>query len=430
MQNADLQISKKYRRENVNINLLLFGRLISLLGTRLYNFTMSLYVLRVTNSASQFVITLIIGSLPKVILAPFAGILADRVKRKNIAVNIDLLSAVIVGLFLLVTSVTSLRVEYIYATSFILCICETFFDVTISSSLPNIVDNTSLVKINSLNQFVTSIATIAGPVIGGVIFGMVNMKLFIIANSVSFIVSAICNYFIDFEYNREGVPNNIMKKNGLKNSLLEGMQFVKGNSVIMSLFKLSILVNFFMVVGLTVPAPYIFNSVIGFNTAEIGVLSSVLPIGMMFGSVIMAKKKENTNMYKSIKYGGIILYSALISFSLPLFLHQIANKKMAEFILYLTIMFVIGILLMVINIPINVMLQKIIPDSLRGRVMGIVQTCVSAINPLAMIIAAVGLTILNAYILPLVSGIILLISTFIVVSDEFKKQIYGNKYKD
>ncbi len=113
---------KKY-----NIQVFAMGRLISLLGTYMYQFAAGLYVLKMTGSGTKFALTLIMGTLPRVILAPVAGVIADKFSRKSIVVVSDFLSGVILLLALLGSSGKVIGVNTIYISMVALTACNTFF---------------------------------------------------------------------------------------------------------------------------------------------------------------------------------------------------------------------------------------------------------------------------------------------------------------
>ncbi|TKI75091.1 MFS transporter, partial [Bacillus wiedmannii] len=55
-------------------------------------FALGLYVLQITGSALNFAITLILGTIPMIVMNPFAGVIADKVDKKKLVVWMDLLS--------------------------------------------------------------------------------------------------------------------------------------------------------------------------------------------------------------------------------------------------------------------------------------------------------------------------------------------------
>ena len=56
---------------------------VSLFGSSIYSFALGLYVLQITGSALNFAITLILGTIPMIVMNPFAGVIADKVDKRN-----------------------------------------------------------------------------------------------------------------------------------------------------------------------------------------------------------------------------------------------------------------------------------------------------------------------------------------------------------
>jgi MFS family permease len=194
--------SKINSRNEIN-NLLLFstGKLISIFGTSIYSFAMGLYVLNMTGSGLSFAATLVLGIIPAIIINPFAGVIADRFDKKKMVISMDLLNGIMLIAVFFLSSFYGLSIPVIYITTFMLTVFTTFFGVSLEAAKPNLVSLNRLMDINSISKIIDSFSSILGPMIGGMVFAFVDVKLFIIANGISFIFSAICEIFIDFKFN-------------------------------------------------------------------------------------------------------------------------------------------------------------------------------------------------------------------------------------
>ena len=64
---------------------------VSIFGSSIYSFALGLYVLQITGSALNFAITLILGTIPMIVMNPFAGVIADKVDKK-LVVCMDVIS--------------------------------------------------------------------------------------------------------------------------------------------------------------------------------------------------------------------------------------------------------------------------------------------------------------------------------------------------
>ncbi len=75
--------NKKRNQERRNICLYSIAKTVSLFGSSIYSFTLGLYVLQITGSALNFAISLILGTIPMIVMNPFAGVIADKVDKKE-----------------------------------------------------------------------------------------------------------------------------------------------------------------------------------------------------------------------------------------------------------------------------------------------------------------------------------------------------------
>ena len=86
------------RLSHKNFTLLVIGQIISLFGSSIQRFALSLYLLDLTGSASVFASILAISMIPVVLVSPVAGILADRGNKKHLMIGLDVISAILLAI--------------------------------------------------------------------------------------------------------------------------------------------------------------------------------------------------------------------------------------------------------------------------------------------------------------------------------------------
>lgn len=402
-----------------NMVLLLLGRLVSLFGTRIYSFAISLYVLKTTGSGTTFALSLVFGTLPAVIFGPIAGVISDKINRKRIVVVMDILSGIVVLLLFSVAIIDDLRLSYIYITSFLLSTCNTFFNVPFQVSIPNIVDEKNLMRANSLNQAINSITSIAGPFLGGLVYAFIDIKLFLIINGISFIASGITEMFIDFNLNKPELNEQTLEAENIevgKNSIIEnflrdfieGFSYLKSTRSMFMLFISAIFINFFMTLGITVPFPYMVNEILKMSSKQFGVLEAIFPLGMLAGSIALSVMPQSEKNFKKIIFGLLVTNAGIILMGVSVVPELLIFSKNTYFIGYIIVSFIISIAIVVINIPIEVTLQREIPDNIRGRIFGLISTIAMSCTPIGMILSGVLIDLIPVWILPVLSGLVLL----------------------
>lgn len=389
-----------------NIVLMMIGKLSSMLGANIYTFAMGLYVLKTTGSGMGFAITLVCGAVPRLICGPIAGAAADRMNRKKLAVGADILSALIMFTMFLLSTSFELSLIFIYVSAALLSICASFFSIALTSSIPSLVDTTRIQKANSLNQTATSLATILGPVIGGLVYGLFSIKFFFLLNGITFALAAMIEVFMVFDLYK---ANKKEEKGHFLTSIKEGFIYVKEQSDIFSMLKFSLWLNFFFC-AVSVSLPYIIVQKLSLSSQQFGVIEAMLAAGMLFASILLSVRAEATNKFQTIRRNLFILSALLFCIALPMFLPL---TKTMIFIYYITLMILFGVNLITINVPLQVFVQKATAPEYLGRVFGLIETMSTAIVPLGTLLYGVLLDYIPASTVIFISAFGLFVVVFI-----------------
>lgn len=409
-----------------NMILIILGKFVSLFGTQIYNFALSYYILKMTGSGITYAISLAVGTLPRAILSPFAGAFSDTFDRKKTIVITDILSGILLFVFYISTLFGEIRMITIYITMFLLSILNIFFTIAVDASLPNLVNKNNLTKINALNQSATSTALIIAPIIGGVAIKFIDVKIFILINAISFVLSGISEMFIRF--NLINVDINIkinMEKSTFKSilkNISDGYSYVKENKLLSNLIKFFLLLNFFFTLGYTVPLPYIAVDLLKLNTIQYGLIQSAASVGALLTSIVLTLLPEKIDKYKLF-----IIFSSVLAIAICT-IGVMAVPILSQLNIYICVVglifasFLFGISVIMASIPINVMIQDKTPDSYRGRVQGLVKASGTMVGPLALLISGTLIDFIPTYMIPLASGMLMLCSVISLSKKQDLKQ--------
>ncbi|WP_297427609.1 MFS transporter [Clostridium sp.] len=411
------------KTEKLNIILYLVSKTVSLLGSNIYNFILSLYILKVTGSGGFFAINVLVGMLPRITFGPFAGILADRVNRKKLTIFFDIISGIIVFIFLGVSAISGLSVVSIYVTSFILSAISVFYDTSLSSSLPNLVRDKMLMKINSYTSTSASISGVLSPILAGIIYGFAPINLILIINGASFIFSAVLELFIDFKLNSslEIKVKSLITVDNIKKELKEVIKFVRGQQVMHALLKYVLIINLFLSASMTVVYPYIINNVLKMSSSQYGTFQGVYFIGMIAASIIMGNRKEKKATGKKLGLELGIIGVVLILVGLQTTIFYDYKMQILLSLYNIVLLFILGAVLIVINTPIMVMIQRLTPENLRGRITGLLGTLSQGIAPIGIVVAGVLIDKIHPFIILATSGVIIIVSSIHMIwSKELK----------
>ncbi|MCU5275210.1 MFS transporter [Bacillus cereus] len=398
-------VNKKSNQELRNIFLYSIAKTVSIFGSSMYSFALGLYVLQITGSALNFAITLILGTIPMIILNPFAGVIADKVDKKKLVICMDLLSGCLLIAVYILSSYYGLNLFIIYTTTFLMTVFTTFFGIGLEAAKPNIVSKERLMSINSISKIIDSVSLILGPMLGGIVFSVFNIKTFIIINGISFILSGIALLFIHFklfEYNiNEG--NSKSGVNFIKD-IKEGFSYLLEKESLKNTFHILISFNFFLGFAVTVPLPYIINTVLNLGSKQFGIIQGTFPVGMIIGAIVVKKITDRFSYSYLLKKLSSMLSVFMIILGIPVLFKSFEVNDLVFVITYCVVMIFLGFIIALIDIPLIYFMQNEIPDEYRGRVLSIGLSIGKMMLPIAMALSGLLLNYIPAYTIPIVGG--------------------------
>ena len=304
---------------NKNFIIIVIGQIISLFGNAIQRFSMSLYLLEFTGSTAAFANILAISTIPYILFAPIAGRLSDNINRKKIMVCLDLLCSILIGTYALILF-NGRDNEFIVAVvMFVLSICATLYGPAVTSSIPQIVDEDKLTSANGIINQVGSAVNFVGPIIAGLLYGLAGIKLIVLINAVSFLISALMEIFLY-------IPD-VSKEESINDDKLSIVNFIKKSfidmkntfiylsnekKVVLGIIISYGLCNIFLVPVLSIAAPYFINIFLGLSAEIYGVIEGIFVLGMILGGLLISLKPDMFSMQR-VHYtyfpmiGGILL---------------------------------------------------------------------------------------------------------------------------
>lgn len=400
-----------------NLGLFIIGKLISVFGSAIYTFAIGLYVLKQTGSGFSFALTLFVGLIPTIIFSPVAGYMSDRFDKKKIVVSMDFANGMMFLILFLLTLKFELNQPMIYISTFMTTVFTTFFGIAFEAAKPNLVADEKLMSINSLSKVIDSTALILAPVLGGLIFAFTDIKTFILINAVCFIFSAGIETMIDFNYNVKSTAE-INDDGGFVEDIKDGLTYIRKSSEIVKMINVLVILNFFISFSVTVPLPYIINNLLNLSSNQYGIIQGAFPVGMILGAVAVGKIIEKIDYMKLLIFSSITLSVAISLLGLPLVLADATS--LAYMIYYISIMVIFGIAISFIDVPILWLMQKSIPDNLRGKVLSISMSIVKLIAPLGLVMSGMIINSVPVYIMTFAGGGILMLSNLMILNQKNK----------
>ena len=357
------------------------SKFISSFGNSIYAFAMSLFILTMTGSAMNFAINMICNILPRTLLAPLAGYVADRFPKKVVVLSSQIVSLFIVSGLLAYTANSGLSVLAIYVTTTLLTISQMVTGVAFTSSITRLVDETRIQKATAINQMVVSFSTIGGPIIGGMLFAFAPIETFLIIFITAFSLAVCVEATMNFKlYGVERTEEE--KEETMWQGMKAGFSFIQQQPVIRTIIGMALVVNVFMG-ALIVGMPFIIVEILQVEAQHFGIIEGIFAGGALLGGLYFSLKKDVVFPLMNVKHGLLGISVLMTLFTIPVLVVFPYNAIVG---FYGTVMMLIGFSLTYVNTPIGVLLQKRVSDQYKGRVFGILETGASALMPLSLII--------------------------------------------
>lgn len=387
-----------------NRTLFLLSKGVSHIGTRLFTFALSWYILSETGSGLRFGISLLVNYLPSIVLSTFAGCISDRAKRPNrILVVCDAASAVVCVLPLF-----RLDLGSVYAVIFLLSTISAVFDNTIDTHLPHLegVEGAeSLKKLASSAQFITSGINILAPSLGGVLIKALPIPMFAVINIVSFLLSALGEVFL--KYRPRPVEPKGRPTEAAGESLTAVLSYMFGQRDLRPFFIGDSLGNFCFSAGFNVALPLIVTTTLGISSGGYGLITSCTAAGSVLCAVVRMKHPIWTELrYPFAKTGGLGVSMLVLALIARLPYHAVWSVAV------LCLMkLIVGWLAVDINIQTKTTLQIYVEPSYLGKVLGVSTSISYLLIPLSLVAGGAAMEIWPAWLLPAVSGALLIAVT-------------------
>lgn len=179
--------------------LMVSGQIITILGSTLLRFALSLYVLDLTGRADIFAGLYAITSIP-FLLAPLGGAIADRFNRRNLMVIFDFINTAIVLSFIVLLFTGSVSILLIGTIMFLLAIVNAMYAPVVMASIPQLVPEKKLEQANGIVNGVQALSNIVAPVLGGILYGIIGLKMLVIISCLAFFICDFRNVYYNTFY--------------------------------------------------------------------------------------------------------------------------------------------------------------------------------------------------------------------------------------
>ncbi|HVP38288.1 MAG TPA: MFS transporter [Candidatus Saccharimonadales bacterium] len=337
-----------------NFRLFAGGQLISLVGTWMQSVAQSWLLYRLTHSAVMLGAMGFLGQIPILLLGPVAGVAADRMRRRNIVVTTQTLSLVCAFTLAGLTLASAVREWHIFAAVLVMG-CVNAFDMPARQAfLVEMVGREDLPNAIALNSSMFNGARIVGPAIAGLVVAALGEGWCFLLNGVSYVAVLVGLARMRLEPRAEAPPTR-----GVLAHLHEGVTYVAGEEAVWRPLVLLGVVSLTAMPYLVI-LPIFADRVLHGGARGLGLLMSGAGVGALAAALVLARRESPRGL-------GPVLGLAPVGFGLAL----LAFSFSRDLWLSTAVMVPVGFCMMTQMASTNTTVQSVVPDLLRGRVMGL-----------------------------------------------------------
>jgi len=336
-----------------NFQLFFGGQLISLIGTWMQSVAQAWLVYSMTKSA------LLLGSVgfasqfPVFLVAPFGGITADRMNRQRLVIGTQIASMILAGILAWLKLSGRVQVWHIFALAGMLGVVNAFDIPGRQSFLVDMVGKEDLMNAIALNSSMFNGARVIGPAIAGILVAKIGEGWCFAANSISY-VAVIVGLLLMHVHS----PARVSKHSPMED-IVEGFRWVNQTRIIRALLLLIGLVSL-VAMPYTVLMPVFADRILHGGARGLGILMGATGVGALFGALTLAAKTgvKGLGRWVAFSCAGLGISLFCFSFSRSLWLS-------------VALLLPAGYTMMLQMACSNTLIQTMVPDELRGRVMSV-----------------------------------------------------------
>jgi MFS family permease len=349
---------------NKNFYIYIAGRFTSGFGDSIQIIGFPLLILDLYGSAKIMALATTVIMITEIMIRPFLGVIADNLNRKKLMINTDILSGLLCLMMAFVAYKDMLSLPIIIIYLVIQSFVSTLFDSASYALMPELVEDKKLEKAYSYMTLINNISSISGPIIGTMLYSFLGIKILLLINGISFLISAVTEILIKYIYNKNGKTQNILKIKYIKN-IKDGFVYMLKSKKIKYVVSVSMINSFFIIIPISQYFAFFFKEN-GFENYYVGIASSVMTAGSLIGATMIIFIKKNFNNKKSFVVSFIIFSISFILFGITLGINM--QNELFKFIILSICLFINSFFMLSSNVIVNSAFQRSLPNEMRARI--------------------------------------------------------------
>jgi len=374
-----------------NFQLFFSGQLISLIGTWMQSVAQSWLVYRMTGSALLLGSVGFASQVPVFLFSPLGGIAADRFNRRYVVIATQVASMLLAFVLAALTLLGKIQVWHVFVLASLLGVVNAFDIPGRQSFLVDMVGKDDLMNAIALNSSMFNGARVIGPAVAGILVARIGEGWCFFANAVSYIA-----VIVGLGLMRVQSPRRAAMASPFEH-MMEGFRFVNGTAPIRTLLLLLGLVS---LVGMpyAVLMPIFADQILHGGARGLGILMGAAGVGALLGALTLAFRQ-------GVKGLGRWVAWCCAGFGASLMVFALSHK----FWISVGLLLPVGYFVMLQMSSSNTLIQVMVPDALRGRVMAVYSMMFMGMAPIGALFGGALAEHLGAPVTVAIGGVACLV---------------------
>ncbi len=260
------------------------GQVVSIVGSGLTGFALAVWIFQRTGEATPFALTALFASLPRVLIAPVAGAVVDRVSRRTIMILADTGNALLtLAVFLMLRS-GELQIWQIFTVAGVGSIFSGFQEPAYMASITMLVPKRHFARASGMVQMASAIESLVAPLVAGILFVSIGLQGIVLIDFATFFFAIGALLFVRIP-DPEPTEEEREEQRTVWGDIAFGWNYLRARSGLLGLLIYFGLVNYMLNGVFVLLGPMILS----FTTAAtLGVLQTVMGVGMLVGSIAIS----------------------------------------------------------------------------------------------------------------------------------------------
>jgi MFS family permease len=352
-----------------NYQLFFIGQLISLSGTWMQSVAQAWLIYRLTESAILLGLIGFSGQIPVFLVASFGGAIADRFNRHRILIMTQSIAMILAFLLALLTLSGQIQIWHVFAIAAALGVVNAFDIPTRQAFVSDMVGREDLINAIALNSSMFNGARIIGPAVAGLLVASVGEGWCFFINATSYV--AVIGGLLLMRVEIKPRP----QKGSVFAGIVEGFRYVGSTSPVRALMLLLGLISL-MGMPYAVLMPIFADKILGGGASGLGILMGASGIGALAAALTLANRKGIKGLGRWVAISSGCFGASIILFSFS-----------SSFWLSALLLVPVGFSMMIQMASSNTLVQSLVPDELRGRVMAVYSMMFMGMAPFGALLA-------------------------------------------